>query len=142
MGEIGLDALGVVEPAPDPAPVRSADDQGHGVLAVGAVVHARRFAHHLVEGREDEVGELYLHHRAHAVHGRPDGHAHNAGLGQWGVDDSARAELLNQAFGDPEHAAVEANILTDEEHAGVRLKFFAEAVPHSFDQPHLTHHGA
>ena len=125
MGEIRLNALGVVQPAPDSPAVRSTNDYGHGIVAVGAVIHPCRLADDLVEGREYEVGELDLHHRAQPIHGRSDGHADHARFGQRGVYDSLGPELIQQTVGDPEHAAVHSDVLADQEHTGVCGQLFA-----------------
>ena len=70
MEEVGLDVLGVEQAAADAAAVGYSD--GHGDLdrAVGAVAGASGLADELVDGRPDEVGELYLGHGALAAKGR------------------------------------------------------------------------
>ena len=78
VGKVSLHTLGMVQADPDAAAVGCANDHRHCEVAVRAVIHPRRLAHHLVERWEDEIGELNLYDWAHAVHGRANGHADNA----------------------------------------------------------------
>jgi hypothetical protein len=72
VAEVGLARLAVVVAAADAAAVRRPDHHRAGVLAAAAVAHLRGFADDLVEGRVDEVEELDLGDRAHAVDGHAD----------------------------------------------------------------------
>src|SRR5215212_5163017 len=67
--EARFDALGVVEGPTGDRAVGSPDRHGTVPGAVGAVVEAGGLVDYLVEGRVDEVGELYLGNRTHPVYG-------------------------------------------------------------------------
>jgi hypothetical protein len=94
VAEVRLDALGVVEGAAGDDAVGGPDRYGHVPGAVGAVVEAGGLVDDLVEGRRDEVGELYLGYRAHPVDGEPDGGAGDQALRQRRVQHPRGPELL------------------------------------------------
>ena len=75
----------------------------------------------LVVGRIGEPRELDLGHRVVAGDGHADGHPHDARLGQRRVDDPLLAEPLHQPVGDPEHPAVPAHVLAQDDDLGVAL---------------------
>ena len=89
--------------------------------------HLGQLADDLVERRVHEAVELDLADRPVAAQREPDRGAHDAGLGQRGVDDAALAEVLLQPVGDPEHAAELAHVLTHDEHLGVVVERLAQA---------------
>ena len=134
MEEQRLDALRVVQAAVDAGPERRADHQRAAVGAVRAVADLGRLVDDLVVGRVDVVGELDLGDRAEAVHRRADGHPGDAQLGQRRVDDPVGAELLLEAVGGAEDAAVHADVLAEHDHARVALHLFVERLVDGLDQ--------
>jgi hypothetical protein len=75
----------------------------------------------------------------HAGDGQADGRAHDAGLVEGCVDDAVLAVLGLQAVGDAEDAAVEADILAEEDDIGVAGEGQVEGVVDGGDQCHLRH---
>src|SRR5690625_6906224 len=114
MGEDGLGTLRMVLRRSDPAAVGHPDDHRDAFLAQGAVVQLRDLGDDLVVGREDEGVELDLDDRAVAADGHADRGADDAGLGQRGIDDSLRTEVLLQTFGDAEDTAELADVLAED----------------------------
>ena len=127
VGEVGLRRLGVVLDRADPTAVGDPDRHRHGHPALVAVAQLGHLRHDLVEGRVDEPVELDLAHRTVAPHGQPDRGADDARLGDRRVDHAAFAEVLLQAFGDPEHASELADVLTHQHDLGVALHRLAQA---------------
>ncbi len=75
----------------------------------------------LVVRGEDEAVELDLHHGAVAAHSHADRGAHDAGLGQRGVDHASLAKVLVEAVGHAEHTAKGADVLAHEHDLGVAV---------------------
>src|SRR5207245_1420561 len=73
VGEEGLHRLGVVERAVDATAEGRANHERHIPVIVTAVTHLCRFAHDLVEGGVNEVGELHLGDRFEPIQGGADG---------------------------------------------------------------------
>src|SRR5205823_12368384 len=82
----------------------------------------------LVPGARDEVRELHLRYRAHAHERRAGAAADDGGLGERRVDHAPRAELLLEAERDLERAAVDADVLADQEDALVASHLGAQPV--------------
>src|SRR5699024_7065843 len=127
MGEDGLGTLRMVLRRADAAAVGHPDDHRDAFLAQGAVVQLRDLGDDLVVGREDEGVELDLDDRAVAADGHADRGADDAGLGQRGIDDSLRTEVLLQTFGDAEDTAELADVLADEDDLRVVLHGLAHS---------------
>jgi hypothetical protein len=70
--------------------------------------------------------ELDLRHRHEAVHGQADRRADDAGLGQRRVHHPVAAEPLEEALGDAEDAAVESDVLAEQDHPLVGLHLLDE----------------
>ncbi len=94
----------------------------------GAVAGLRGEVRDHVEGAGDEIGELHLGDRAQAHHRRSDGRSDNRGLGDGRVDDAILAELAEQAVGYLEGAAVNADVLAQQEDAVVALHLLQDAL--------------
>jgi hypothetical protein len=131
----------VVVAAADAAADRRADDDRARVLAARAVPELGQLVHDLIEGREDEVAELDLRHRAQAVQGHADRGADDAGLGQRRVDHAIAAELLEEAAGGAEHAAELADVLAEHDGARVLAHLQAQRVVDRLDDVHDGHGG-
>jgi hypothetical protein len=104
-----------------------ADHDGHAHGALVPVGDLGELARDLVERRVDEAVELDLAHGPVAAHRQADGRADDAGLGERGVDDPARAEVALQVLGDAEDAAERADVLAHEQDLVVVLERAAEA---------------
>ena len=116
VGEVRLGTLAVMLDRADAATERNPNGDRHFHGSAAAVVQLRELAHDLVEGRVDEAVELDLADRPVAAHGKADGGADDAGLGERGVDHALLAEVLLQPVGDPEDAAELADVLTHHQH--------------------------
>ena len=76
----------------------------------------------------DEVGELDLRHRKEPSQRHADRDAHDAGLGERGVDDPIRAEFVQPAGADPEHPTTVGDILTQQDHAVVGCHLVVQGI--------------
>ena len=119
VGEVGLGVLRVERPAVHAAAGRAADDERHA--DAGAVARLGGEVRDHVEGARDEVDELHLGHGPHPHHRGPDRGADDGGLGDRRVDDALLAELGDEAVGHLEGAAVDADVLAEQEDALVPL---------------------
>ncbi len=135
----GLDRLRVVQPAVNPAAERGPDHDGHAPVAIRPVPRPRRLADDLVEGGMDEVGELDLGDRDEAVERRPDRNADDRRLRERGVEHTRLAEARVQAICGAEHAALLADVLTEDEDSLVALHLLGDGGTHRLDHPHLGH---
>ena len=142
MGEVGLGRLGVVLDRTDAPAVGHPDGHRHGHPAVVAVVQLGHLGDDLVEGGVHEPVELDLAHRSVAAHGKPDGRADDAGLGQRRVDHPAVAEVALEALGDPEHASELPDVLTHQDDLRVALHGPAQPGVERLAQRHGGHHGS
>ena len=139
MEEVGFDVLRVKKSAPNPAAV--GDSHGHGDVqcAVGAVAGPGGLADQLVNGRPDEVGELYLRDRPLPAEGRAQGDADDGRFRQGRVDDPVFAELLHQALGGQKDSAPYAHVFTHDEDAWVALHLFPDRLSDGFDYAFYGH---
>jgi hypothetical protein len=126
----------VIETAADAATIRRAHHHRTRVLARGPPAHLRQFRDDLIERRVDEVDELDLGDRLHAVERHADRATHDPVLGQWSVRDPLRPELGLQPLGDAEDASVLADVLTHQDHARVLAQRDAECVLDRLDHRH------
>ena len=101
---------------------------GRLTLAERAHPHLRELGHDLIEGGVDEAVELDLADRPVTAQGEADRGAHDARLGQRGVDHPSFAEVLLQAVGDPEDAAQLADVLAHDQDLGIVLHGLAQAL--------------
>ena len=136
MAEVGLTRLAVVVTAANAAAVRGADHHRAGVFAAGAVPHLRGFADDLVEARVDEVEELDLGDRAHAVEGHADAGAENATLAERRVEAAGFAELFVQAHGGAKDPALLADVFAEHDHAVVVLHLGAHRIVDGLEHRH------
>jgi hypothetical protein len=74
--------LGVVNTAPDAAPVGGADNQRAAPIAIGAVASKGGLVDNLVEGGVDKVSKLYLGDGPHALQRQADADRHDGQLRQ------------------------------------------------------------
>ena len=107
-----LHRLGVLRAEAEAAAVRGPHHQRDGDLAPGHVAHLRDLIGQVVPAAGEEVGEHDLRHRAQAGHRRAHGRAQDGLLGDRGVPDALRAELLEQPRGRLEHAAGRADVFS------------------------------
>ena len=121
-----LGVLRVERPAREAAARREAHDDRHRRARAPALL--RRDRDEVIPRARDEVGELHLGDGAQAHDRRAGRAADDRGLGERGVDDAPRAELLLEAERDLERAAVDADVLADEEDALVAPHLGAQAV--------------
>ena len=89
--------------------------------------------HDLVEGATDEVHELELGDGAHAGQRGAEAGVHDGHLGDGRIHDALRAEAVDEAFGDLERAAVNADVLADAEDGRVALHLFPDALADRFE---------
>src|SRR5437764_6092058 len=132
-----LGVLGVERPAREAAARREADDHRH--RSSGAPTLLRGDRDELVPGARDEVGELHLRDRAEPHDRSAGAAADDGGLGERCIDDAPRPELLLEAERDLEGAAVDADVLADEEHALVAPHLRAETVRDRLEIGQLWH---
>ena len=90
-------------------------------LAVGAGAQAGGVGLELAHHQVAEAGELHLADGPQAGQGHADAAADDARLGQRRVDHALRAELVEQALGHAEDAAVDGHVLAQHQHRLVLL---------------------
>ena len=106
----------------------------------GPVVLLRGDRDEVVPGARDEVGELHLRHGAHA-HQRGAGCAgDDRRLGERHVDHPPGPELLLESVRDLEGAAVDADVLSEHEHALVMAQLLPEPVADRLEVGLLGHY--
>ncbi len=105
----------------DVSAVGNADDDGQLQGALVSRRELRELRRDLVEAGEDEAVELDLAHGAVAAHRKADRRAHDARLGERGVEHAVRAEPLLQALRHAEHSAERPDVLSHEQNLVVRL---------------------
>ena len=93
----------------------------------------------LVVGRGQEAFELDLGHRTQAGHGQPDRRADDPGFRQRGVHHAVGPEPLVQAFGHSKHAAVDADVLAEDDDAIILLHFLDEGEVDGLDKGEVGH---
>jgi hypothetical protein len=127
----------VERPAGEAAAGREADRDVHAQPL--PVEHLPGHVHELVEAARDEVGELHLGDRPHALGGGADRGADDAGLGQRRIHHALRPELVDEAIGHLERAAEHADVLAHHEHALVGAHLLAHAVGDRLQVGHDRH---
>ena len=140
VAQVRLRRLRVVLHRADTTAVRDPQHDRQGDPPSRPVVHLRHLVDDLVERQVREAVELDLAHRPVPAQGQADGGADDAGLRQRGVDHPLVTEVLEQAVGDPEHAAEPAHVLAHDEHGRVTFQRAAQAlVEGPADRHHLRH---
>ena len=134
-----LDRLRVVERAVDSAAEWRAQHHRHVPIAVAPIADLRCFADDLIDRRHDEVLKLDLGDGAKPVHRRADRDPDDQRLGERAVEHPPLPELLLQALGDTEHAALRTDVLTEDHHALVALHLLANPVADRLDVRLLGH---
>ena len=123
--------LRVKRAAVDVAAAGPADDERR--RRAPAIVGLGDHVDDLVEGAADEVHELKFGDRTHAGERRAEGRAHDGGFRDGRVDDALGAEAVDEAVGDFEGAAVDADVLADAEDGGVALHFLPDSLADGFE---------
>jgi hypothetical protein len=95
--------------------VVASEDDGAAPLPARHVEHLRGVVEDLVRGDEAERPAHELDDRAQSVIAAPIAMPGESGLGDRGVDDALRAELVEHALADLVRAVVLGDFLTDEE---------------------------
>ena len=108
-----------------------AQHHGHFPLAARHVVDFGRLVDHLVHGQGDEVAEHDVHDGPQAGHGRADGDAGKARLGNRRIQHALGAELLHQPGEDLERRAGLRHIFPDDEDARVAAHLFGQGFTES-----------
>ena len=96
----------------------------------------------LVEALERESRELDLADGLEAVERHPDGGADDRGLRERAVDDALGAEFTLQIVGHAEDAAVDADVLAQDEHVLVAVHLLEERLVQRLDHVQLGHASA
>ena len=132
-------ALRVVLERADAAAIGHAHDHLAVKAALRALAIARRVVLDLVEALEGEAGELDLADRLEPV----DRHAHrgadDARLREGTVDDAGASEDAMEVLGDAEDAAVDPDVLADDEHVGVALHLLVQRQVERLDHVQFCH---
>ena len=118
-------------PAVNIAAAGPADDQGRG--RAPAVVRLGDHVGDLVERAADEVHELKFGDRAHAGERRAEGRAHDGRLGDGRVDDALGAKAVDEAVGDFERAAVDADVFANAEDGRIALHLLPDSLADGFE---------
>ena len=124
-----LDALAVLRAEPEPGAVRRVQHERQPHLAVGHVAGLRDLVDDHVPGHREEVAEHQLGDGAQAGHRRAHRRADDRLLADRRVDDPARAEPVEQALGQLEHAAGRADVLAEQHDVRVALHLPGDALP-------------
>jgi hypothetical protein len=114
-------ALAVLRGGAGAGTAGQADHHRHAGLAAEHEMDLGRLIDDLLHCQRHEVGELQLEHRLHAGNGRADGRTRNAELADRRVDDALRAETMDEVARHTECAAVDADVLAEQENPLVRL---------------------
>ena len=93
----------------------------------------------VVPGARDEVRELHLRHGAHAHQRRARRAGDDRGLRERRVDDAPGPELLLEAVRHLERAAVDADVLAEDEYAWVEAELLPEPVADRLEVGLLRH---
>ncbi len=132
-----LRILRVKRAAVNIAAAGSANHQRRG--RAPAIVSLGNHVDDLVEGAADEIHELEFGHRTHAGERRAEGRADDGGLRDGRVDDALRAEAIDEAVGDFERAAVDADVFAETEDGRIALHFLPDSLADGFEIGELRH---
>src|SRR5437763_3440147 len=106
---------------------------------IPAVVRFRDHVDNLVEGAADEIHELEFRDRPQASQRRAEGSADDGGLGNRCVNDPFRPEAVDEAVGNLEGTAVDADIFAEAEDSRIALHFFPDTLADGFEISKLRH---
>ena len=110
---------------------RPANDHGHGrapeVMGFGDEVGD------LIEAAGDEIDELHFGDGAQAEIAHAAGRADDGRFADGRFDHALAAEFREQAVGDFESAAVDADVLADGDDGGIALHFFEHGLADGFE---------
>ena len=121
VAEPGFEALAVLCRSARTGAGRKSHDDRHRHLAAEHEAHLRRLIDDLLHGERGEVGELELEDRPHTGHRSAHCDARATELGDRRVHHAIGTEALHQIARHLKSAAINADILTHEEHALIRL---------------------
>ncbi|MNT89105.1 hypothetical protein D3C72_2297750 [compost metagenome] len=93
----------------------------------------------MVDRGVDKAGELDLGHRLEPHCRHADRRADDAAFGQRRIHDARRAKARLQACGGAEHAAIDADILAQQQHIGIVLERMGQRQVDCFDQIDFRH---
>src|SRR5687767_893507 len=99
--------------AADAAADRCSDHHRRRILSAGTIPVLRELADDLIERRKDEIRELDLRDRAHAIKRHADCRADDPTFRQRRVDRSLGAKLFVETFGCAKDAAELADVFTE-----------------------------
>ena len=129
--------LGVKGAAVHIAAAGAANDQGRRCSP--AVVSFSNHVDDLVESAADEIHELELGHRTHAGERGAESGADDGGFRDGSINDALGSEAVDEAVGDFECAAVNADVLAQAEDGRVALHFLPDALADGFEIGELWH---
>ncbi len=139
MREHGLQAFRVMLGGVNAAAVRHAHHQGQRNAAARAMTHAGHVVRDLIHGGVDEPHELDLRDGAQALARHADGHAGDHAFGERSVLHAILAEFFLQAGGGAEHAAIDADVFTQNHHCRVVRHFPRMRVVDGLDHRDFRH---
>src|ERR1051326_2388803 len=87
----------------------------------------------LVESARNKIGELHFRNRTHSHQCRADGGSDDSRFRYGCVDDAPFAKAFEHAGSHLERTAVNADILTEDEHTFVLFHFFPNSLANCFD---------
>ncbi len=93
----------------------------------------------LVESAADEIHELKLGYRTHAGERSAEGGAHDGRFRDGSVDNALGAEAIDEAVGDFESSAVDADVFAETEDGGIAFHFLPDALADGFEIGQLRH---
>src|SRR5215469_5060399 len=137
MSEEGLGILRVKWPSMN-APARG-PAQHHRYWCSPAKMRLGQQVNDLVKGASDEVHELKLGHRTHSGEGCAEASVHDGHLGDRSIDHAFRSEAIDEAVGDLESAAVDADVFSDAKDGGIALHLFPDALPDCLEVGNSCH---
>src|SRR5437588_9025772 len=105
----------------------SANNDGH--RRAPAIVRLGHKVGDLVKGAGNEIDELHLRHRSQPQVAHAYGGAHDGRFADGSIDHALPAEALQQAGRRFEGAAVNSDILTDQQDRGIAVHLFEERLP-------------
>ncbi len=88
---------------------------------------------HLVEGASDEIDELHLHYGPQAEVAHARGRADDGRLADRRIDHALPAEAFEQPCRDLERAAVDADILAQQDDRRVAVHLFEQGLANRFE---------
>ena len=139
MREHGLGAFRVMFGRTDAAAVRSAQHHGASQPPLGAVAQPRGMVHQLIDAGIKKAHELDFADRLEPLRRHADAEPADQELGERRVDHPFRAEALLQTDGGAEDAAVDADVLAENDDVGILVHGAGERQIDGLDQGELRH---